>query len=163
MWHAISSLLKAISIRRSQRKENSRRKNLGHARSGITIVAVLRTVSDRTLLDELSRRNQWNLCYVPSSDEAHAALQRNKPQIILVDRDVVAPDWRFAVSSLSTASGGACVLLISTVIDDYLWNEVITNGGYDVVRKPLIEEDVLRNVKLAWAYWYGTRRTAARK
>jgi FixJ family two-component response regulator len=61
---------------------------------------------------------------------------------------------------LATASGGACVLLISTVADDNLWNEVVLNGGYDVLRKPLREADLLRAVKLAWSYWNGIRQIA---
>jgi DNA-binding response OmpR family regulator len=165
MWDAISSLLKAVSTRRPEGKEHSRRQSFGHdhkAHSSITILSVLGTVSDRNLIDEVSRRNQWSMGFASTSDEARDALKRTQPQIILVDRDIVGPDWRYAVSSLVTASGGACVLLISKVIDDYLWNEVVINGGYDVLRKPLNEDDVLRNVKLAWSYWYGTRRVTGR-
>jgi len=160
MWDAINSLLKAASTCRPEGKERSRRLSFGldhKAHPSITILSVLRTVSDRNMLDQASRRNHWTMRFASTSDEARETLKRTQPHIILVDRDIVGPDWRHAVSSLATASGGACVLLISKVIDDYLWNEVVANGGYDVLRKPLNEDDLLRNVQLAWSYWYGTR------
>jgi len=97
--------------------------------------------------------------FASSIDEARTSSEANQPQIILVDRDLEVLDWRNAVSSLA-ARGGPCVLLVSRVVDDLLRNEVVNNGGYEVLRKPLIEEDVERNVKLAWSYWNGIRRTA---
>lgn len=52
-------------------------------------------------------------------------------------------------------------MLISPVADDYLWNEVVSNGGYDVLAKPLRQQDVLRAVKFAWSYLNSTRQAAA--
>jgi len=52
-------------------------------------------------------------------------------------------------------------MLISRVADDNLWNEVVCNGGYDVLRKPLRQPDVLRAVKFAWSYWNSARHAAA--
>lgn len=164
MRDVISSIIKSISS--LFRKNNDRSSGLtgapagNGANSGITILSVPGTDPDRQLLDEISRRNHWNISFASSSDEAREWLKRSKPQIILIDRDIDGADWRYAVSSLAAASGGACVLLISRVIDDYLWNEVVTNGGYDVLRKPLSENDVMRNVRLAWSYWSSTRQSA---
>ena len=44
-------------------------------------------------------------------------------------------------------------MLVSKVIDDYLWNELVSNGGYEVLRKPLREDQVSRAVRMAWSYW----------
>jgi len=46
-------------------------------------------------------------------------------------------------------------------VDDYLWNEVVRRGGYDVLSKPLREEDLMRAIKLAWAYWNSAARRRA--
>jgi DNA-binding response OmpR family regulator len=127
----------------------------------ITVLALPGSEPDRQLLDEIARRNRWSMSFAPTSSEARESLKRTNPQIILIDRDIDGTDWRFAVSSLAAESGGACVLLISRVVDDYLWNEVVTNGGYDVLRKPLSESEVVRNVRLAWSYWSGIRQAAA--
>jgi hypothetical protein len=54
-----------------------------------------------------------------------------------------------------------CIMLVSKVIDDYLWNELVSNGGYEVLRKPLREEEVSRAVKMAWTYWSSAMKRAA--
>jgi DNA-binding response OmpR family regulator len=138
---------------------DAHRESSGTAR--IAVLAVIQQPADRSLLDEIAQRHRWKMALASSREEARDCLPRIEPQIILFDRDGDPIDWRSAVSSLAAASNGACVLLISRVVDEYLWNEVVSNGGYDVVRKPLREDDLLRNVKLAWSYWNGTRRTRA--
>jgi len=117
-----------------------------------TILSIGSPEVDRTVLDQLAHAHSWKLYFTSSYSEANASILRVQPHIILLDREL-AVAWRIAVTSLAATSGGACVILISHVVDDYLWNEVVLHGGYDVVRKPLSEGDVLRIVKLAWAYW----------
>lgn len=166
MREVIGTLVKAVSSFFSEKSGSAAalERELEHNsnRSSITILCVLRTAAEQHLLEEISHRNHWNMFFASTSEEAHKSLKHAKPQIILIDRDIDGADWRHAVSSLATASSGACVLLISRVIDDYLWNEVVTNGGYDLLRKPLGEDDVLRSVRLAWSYWSGTRLPALR-
>ncbi|HLG96168.1 MAG TPA: response regulator [Bryobacteraceae bacterium] len=167
MWDAITSIVNTVSrflSKNTKRPDGSKRhpESIASA-SPVTILAVLGAVSDRQLLNEVSRRAEWRVSFASTVAEARESFKRVKPQVIVLDRDMDGTDWRSAVSLLSAASGGACVLLISRVIDDYLWNEVVTNGGYDILRKPLSENDVVRNVKLAWSYWSGTRQPAGIK
>jgi hypothetical protein len=170
MRHFIQSILSTISGRVQDNHGDSRRQTPNDETppadtTSIRIVSVLAGAQDRCLLDEVSYRNQWNVSFAKAYDEACLLSDRLKPPIILFDRDVAGPDWRHAVSSLASVSGSACVLLISRVADDYLWNEVVLNGGYDVLSKPLREDEVMRAVRLAWSYWNGVRRvgTTARK
>jgi hypothetical protein len=117
------------------------------------ILSIGSPADDRSVLEELACAQGWKLHFALSCSEAHAAMPGIQPQIILLDRELAPSDWRMAVASLASVSRGACVVLISRVVDDYLWNEVVLYGGYDVLRKPLSEDDVFRIVKLAWAYW----------
>jgi DNA-binding response OmpR family regulator len=162
MWHPIAFLRTAIPSffpRRPDNSPTSVREPNGAAVA--TLVCVLPTQDDRNLLADLSLRQRWETFFAASRDDAREAIRRVQPQIVLLDRDLEPADWRYALSSLAAASNGACVLLVSRVIDEYLWNEVVSNGGYDLVRKPLSEEDVSRNVKLALSYWTATHRTNA--
>lgn len=131
------------------------------ADSDIQIVCLVAGDQDRGLLDQTAARHRWKLLFAQTEPKAREMASRLKPAIILLDRDVPGADWRNAVSSLAASSGGGCVVLISRVTDDYLWNEVVSSGGYDVLPKPLREEDVLRTVKLAWFYWNGLRSISA--
>lgn len=117
---------------------------------------------DRRLLTGLGSRNQWKMSFAETVAEARSLSENLRSPALLCDRDATGIDWRDAVETLSASSHRPCVLLLSTVVDDYLWNEVIRRGGYDVLAKPLREGDVLRSVKLAWSYWNSKKRTSAR-
>jgi DNA-binding response OmpR family regulator len=131
------------------------------APSRITIVSILLEDQDRSLLATVSQTNPWDVVFVKTCAEAEQVSEQIKPHIILLDRDLAEGDWRQSLSACASSSGGACTMLISRVADDYLWNEVVSNGGYDVLRKPLREQDVLRAVKFAWFYWNSARQAAA--
>ena len=164
MLGTISSIVKAFSsllLKKDQNFPAAAMERYSDAiPANITILSLPGTDEDRQLLEDVSRRYNWQMSFASTTDEARESLRRAKPQIILIDRKIDGEDWRYAVSSLAAASSGACVLLMSQVTDDYLWNEVVTNGGFDVLRKPLTESEILRNVKLAWSYWNGTRPSA---
>lgn len=129
----------------------------------ITMLCVLEGTLDRSVVDGVSKRNQWEVLHAATIDEARRLADRHRPQVILFDRDVAGVNWRYVVSALASASGGGCVLLISRVVDDYLWNEVVSNSGYDILRKPLGEEELVRNIRLASSYFHGVRQAAAAK
>jgi DNA-binding response OmpR family regulator len=145
MWQAIRSIF-------------SRR--IGPTASRITIVSVLLDDRDRSLLTGICEQNDWEVFYANTCAEAQRVAEKLRPHIILLDRDLADGNWRGALSACASSSSGACTMLISRVADDYLWNEVVCNGGYDVLPKPLRERDVLRAVKFAWSYWNSLRQAA---
>jgi hypothetical protein len=119
----------------------------------IKIVAFLAEDHDRSVMSRLCYANRWEVFFAGAVGETEQALGRLKPQIVLFDRDLGGPDWRNVMSALASCSYGACIVLISKVLDDNLWNEVVSNGGYEVLPKPLREDEVFRAVKLAWTFW----------
>lgn len=125
------------------------------------MVAVLGEESDRAVISNLCRRHHWEVFFANTCDEARALLDHVKPQVLLMDRDVAGADWRTSMSSLASASNGSCIMLLSRVVDDYLWNDVVCNGGYEVLPKPAREDEVFRAVKLAWSYWASAAKSSA--
>jgi DNA-binding response OmpR family regulator len=128
--------------------------------SRITIVSALLDDQDRSLIAEVCVENQWDVFFVKTCAEARHVSEQIKPHIILLDRDLSDGNWRSSVSACASSAAGPCTMLVSRVADDYLWNEVVSNGGYDVLRKPLRRPDVLRAVKFAWSYWNSLRQAA---
>jgi FixJ family two-component response regulator len=88
-------------------------------------------------------------------------LHKLKAPVVLCDRDLPGKGWRGTVEDLASSPHRACIILVSGVVDTYLWNEVVRTGGFDVLSKPLREDDVIRAVRLAWSYWNSATRTAA--
>jgi DNA-binding response OmpR family regulator len=120
---------------------------------GVSILCLLAEDPDRSLMTGLCRASQWEVSFSKTREEAEKALRELKPQIMLFDRDLAGPDWREFVKGFAAASGGACIMLVSKVVDEHLWNDLVSNGGYEVLRKPLREDELSRAVRMAWSYW----------
>jgi len=115
--------------------------------------------AERRALTGICSRNRWNLLFAETCEAARTALDKLKAPVILCDRDLPGKGWRGAVEDLASSPHRACIILVSGVVDTYLWNEVVSKGGFDVLSKPLREEDVVRAVRLAWSYWSSATRT----
>jgi len=117
-----------------------------------TVVGLVTSSEDRRLLSGICSRNGWNLILQDTCEEARIALHRLKSPVVLCDRDLPGQRWRETVEELASSPHRACIILVSGVVDTYLWNEVARTGGFDVLSKPLREEDVVRAVRLALSY-----------
>lgn len=122
----------------------------------VRILAVL-PEADRDLLRAAGAKNQWHITFADTYEEAQRLLAKVQAPVVLCDRDL-AQDWWSMVEGLAACSRQACILLVSKVADDYLWNELVRRGGYDVLSKPLEEAELVRAVRLAWTYWSSTNR-----
>ena len=122
------------------------------SRERIPVLAIAREDLDRNSLAAFSVRGQWDLVLTRSCEEALEALKKMRAAVILCDRDLPGLDWRDALEKLSAARPDCPIVLTSSVNDEYLWDEVIHKGGYDVLSKPLQEDLTVRAVNLAWSY-----------
>jgi DNA-binding NtrC family response regulator len=118
----------------------------------IPVLAIACQDLDRKALSAFSVRGQWDLVLTESCEEALEALKKMRAAVILYDRDLPGLDWRDALEKLSAARPDCPIVLTSSVNDEYLWDEVVHKGGYDVLSKPLQEDLTVRAVNLAWSY-----------
>jgi len=118
----------------------------------ISVVAITLNDGDRHLLSTFSIHGQWELVFTSSCQEALDNLTGGRAAVIICDRDLPGPDWRECVRSMAAARPDCPILLMSSIYDEYLWEEVVHMGGYDVAPKPLQEEQAVRVVNLAWSY-----------
>jgi len=118
----------------------------------IPVLAIAREDLDRNSLSAFSVRGQWDLVLTESCEEALEALKKMRAAVILCDRDLPGVDWRNTLEKLSASRPDCPIVLTSSVNDEYLWDEVIHKGGYDVLSKPLQEGLTVRAVNLAWSY-----------
>lgn len=117
------------------------------------MVALVVAQQDRDMLTSVADLELWDLHFIESCEEARSIAKQLSAPVILLDRDWPGTEWRIAVESLASLQQHASVILVSGVRDDYLWQEVIRRGGYDVLPKPLRADSVARIVKLALSYW----------
>lgn len=116
---------------------------------------------ERQLLTNVARDYGWDIQFTETSIEALTRCDPRRTAVILCDRDLPSVDWRDAVQTLASSSRPTCVILLSSIVDDALWEEVVRCGGYDILAKPLQRNDVLRAMKLARSFWNGMMKMPA--
>jgi DNA-binding NtrC family response regulator len=117
------------------------------------VLAITAAPWDEMFYKELRAAGEWDLVTARSVREALPLLIAQQFPIVLCDRNLPGPGWRDVLAKIVGSSPRSCFLLTSRVCDEYLWREVVTHGGYDVVVKPLEEDVVVRALRRAWYYW----------
>src|SRR5690348_5812655 len=121
----------------------------GDSKPPLALLVVTASPADRASLRRIFETTSWEMLTADNLEQASTLLGARPIPIVLCDRDLPGVDWRQAVRRL--ADGQSRVMLTSFVADDYLWDEVIRYGGYDVISKPFREDEVLHTVQFAWA------------
>jgi CheY-like chemotaxis protein len=124
----------------------------------LAVIGLVTSDADRCVLSGICARSGWPLVFADTPEDARVARDKLKAPVILCDRDLPGSGWRQTVEVLASSPHRACVILLSGVVDTYLWDEVARTGGYDVLSKPLREDEVVRVVRLAWSYWNSATR-----
>ena len=122
------------------------------SRVGVRLLAILPGMEDAEQLRQIAGGLGWSVAIVNTPAEAMARLQTEQVTAAICDQDLGEEDWRVVMQGIATLPRSPCVLLASRVMDQYLWNEVILNRGYDVVSKPFQGEELRRVVAFAVSF-----------
>ena len=113
------------------------------------LMAVLPTREDRTALQRIIGPCRWELQWKRTCGEAIDAFRRTSPAIVICDRDLPDGDWRQLWDILAREPRPPMFIVTSRLADDALWAEVLNVGGYDLLLKPFLAEEVIRMVHAA--------------
>jgi DNA-binding NtrC family response regulator len=127
------------------------------SRVPIGVLAILAEPRDAQLLIELANSQRWDLTVVHALDQAALRVAHETFSIILLDRDVASSDWRSPVRTFAQLQPAPSVILISPVADHYLFDELVKQGGFEVIAKPLQADELHRIARLAVAFWKSRR------
>jgi len=117
------------------------------------VLALLRSPRDREAVSDCAQAIGWKLKLLETVDQALSVAASEAVALIIVDRDLSEHDWRTSVQSLANTVSTPCVLLASSVVDPYLFQELVKNGGFDVIPKPIESKELARLGRLAFTYW----------
>ena len=73
--------------------------------------------------------------------------------VIVCDRDFLEQDGHSAVRSLAGGWRTASVVLLTDRWDSDLWENLLEQGGFDVLMRPLHEDDFLAVLDSAYRQW----------
>ena len=117
----------------------------------ISLLLVTSRAADVAELTEILSESQWGLTCVSRLKDAETEIKAAAAPIVLLDRDITAC-WQDTMKRLITLRRRACVILISNVSDQYLWDEVIQHGGFDCLARPFRKEQALSTLVFALAH-----------
>jgi FixJ family two-component response regulator len=117
----------------------------------IPLLMVTSRAEDVKDLLALLLETPWELTAISSLDEAAAALKAAHVPILLFDRDTNGAPWQSTMKRLIHSRRNACIVLVSSVSDQYLWDEVVQQGGFDLLTRPFRREQVLSTLMFAYA------------
>lgn len=119
------------------------------AGSGPKILGVSVLLTDRVLLENLGKREGWRLRFTNSARDAFRLVREERFEVILCDRNQYGYPWREVVENLAWNSPRSRILLVCPAPDDYLWPDVVEQGGYGVLTRPLREADAQHTIGVA--------------
>jgi DNA-binding NarL/FixJ family response regulator len=128
--------------RSPERKTNSTR-----------ILALLPDHRDRrTLAKVVSQYEPITLHFATNEKEVHNLSCRLMAPVILYDRETPGTEWRRAFQELTSLPHRPSVILLSRILNQNLWQELIRCGGHDLLIKPLLSDDVAQTIRLALSF-----------
>lgn len=117
----------------------------------VSLLIVTSRVEDAPELREVLRDTPWKLAQIPDLDGTDAVLKTAEVPILFFDRDIAGAGWRETIKRLVHSRRDACIVLLSNVADQYLWDEVVQQGGFDLLTRPFRKEQVLSTLVFAYA------------
>lgn len=117
------------------------------------MLAIMKSSQDQAALENFATSNGWDLTMLDTLPEASALSAKPNTGVIILDRDLTENDWRPAVHSLAQHRPAPCIILASSVLDEYLFDEIVKQGGFDIVAKPIRPDELRRIGGLALTFW----------
>jgi len=88
--------------------------------------------------------DEWTVRGVQSCAEALGTLRRSSCSIVLCEKELPDGCWQDLLSGMRDMEQGAPLIVMSRLADETLWADVLREGGFDVLAKPLEKNEVSR-------------------
>ena len=118
----------------------------------VTVLAVL-TDDDLAEVRKIFRHTRWNLLAATSLAQADLRLRHGDTGVVLCDTSLPDGSWLDLLAATRELPAPPAVLVASRHADDFLWSEVLSHGGYNLLEMPFNPDEVCRMVSLAWRHW----------
>jgi DNA-binding response OmpR family regulator len=117
---------------------------------GRKILTISAALEDHDDLRRILQEPDWRITRAFSCQQAIACLCRDRVGVILCDCHLPDGAWRDILSHIAAMTQPPSVIVISATADANLRADVRTLGGYQLLSKPFLPEEVERVVGAAW-------------
>jgi len=123
-------------------------------RTNALVRVVVITADDRfhSFVRDIAATGEWTVFRALTIEQALAILRSESVPLVIYDGDTADTHWREAIERLTKSQPGLCVMLASTVADEYLRSEVLRHRGYDILPRSADREQMVRALQFAW-FW----------
>jgi DNA-binding response OmpR family regulator len=132
----------------------------GNRASAAPTLLIAGPVEDQPGQDSMFDQFPWQTHRVPNLLEVFLHLHSSPPCVVVCERDLPDGDWKDVLEVTASLPNPPSVIVTSRLADEYLWAEVLNLGGYDVLAKPLDQQEVSRSLNLAWGRWTNQQNSA---
>ena len=116
------------------------------------ILSVSPFADDHAVLRKIIRDSPWRLTTRKSAAEALPELNRSRFTVIFCEFQLNDGNWKDVLDLTHTMNEVPLLVVTSEFTDERLWAEVLNLGGYDLLTKPLVEDEVRRVLLLAMTH-----------
>ncbi len=120
---------------------------LSFVEPGVALLAITRDPGLYDTLWEIASEWKWAVCQQCDN----GPVRYSDFSLIVLDGDLGGDKWKEWLRQMKMA-GDPCVLLASRVCDQYLREEVVRCGGFDVLAKSDSREHLTRTLRFAWLW-----------
>jgi two-component system, NtrC family, response regulator HydG len=103
----------------------------------------------------------WRVHWAPTCNDALAILKQSACDVVLCERELPDGGWRDLLAGLGALRDALPLVVMSGAADESMWAEVLRDGGFDLLAKPLEDREVCRVLPTARLHRRPLRAVAA--
>jgi two-component system response regulator FlrC len=106
------------------------------------LLAVSSDPKDPELLE--SNLKGWRVHRARTCNDALSKLRESACDVILCDNNLPDGGWRDLLARLGALQAALPVVVMSSAADETMWAEVLRDGAFDLLAKPLENQEICR-------------------
>jgi len=107
------------------------------------------------ILQQPEREVQWTIKHCDGAKAAASSIHSIMPGVVLCDRKLPDGDWKDVLHACQDVAKPPLFVVYCDGADERLWAEVLNQGGFDVLSRPLKDSEVTGTMTTAWRYRFG--------
>jgi DNA-binding response OmpR family regulator len=115
-----------------------------------SILSVSQWQTDHEALLDIVDNALWQVNTAEGYQEATLQLRNARIALVFCECSLLDGTWKDVLGAISQLDEPPLLVVTAKLADDFLWSEVLNLGGYDVIAKPFIEEEVRHVLAAAW-------------
>ena len=120
----------------------------------VTVLAVNPYKEDHTALRSILPYPEWVLQIAWNLKDAMEWISSGSVAVVICERELAEGNWERLIRQTETLQRPPRFIVSSRLVDQGLWAEVLSCGGYDVLCTPFDAFEVLQTVQTAWHSWH---------